>query len=222
MKTLVIFDLDGVLVDACEWHRIALNKALYEVSGYEIPIEEHHSEFNGRPTRVKLSKLVDRGIIEEKDIDAVYALKQKFTIETIEESAHRRQEKVDLMLWLKEKDFLIACFTNSIRETAELMLKKTGVFEMLDMIVTNEDVKNPKPDPEGYLKIMKKLRVYPDNVIIVEDSPTGLKAAVDSTAGTVVEVSGPKVVNIDLLKDGLARMAAGTMISSRNLPGYEK
>ena len=52
MKKLIIFDLDGVLVDACEWHRVALNKALKEVSNYEISLQDHYSTFNGIPTRV--------------------------------------------------------------------------------------------------------------------------------------------------------------------------
>ena len=53
---LVIFDLDGVLVDACEWHRAALNKALLEICDYEISQEDHYSVFNGIPTKVKHKK----------------------------------------------------------------------------------------------------------------------------------------------------------------------
>ena len=60
---LVIFDLDGVLVDACEWHRIALNEALKKVCNYEISLEDHYSTFNGIPTRVKLEKLTEMGKI---------------------------------------------------------------------------------------------------------------------------------------------------------------
>ena len=56
---LVIFDLDGVLVDACEWHRIALNEALKKACDYEISLEDHYSTFNGIPTRVKLEKLTE-------------------------------------------------------------------------------------------------------------------------------------------------------------------
>ena len=41
MIKLVVFDLDGVLVDACEWHRVALNKALKALCDYEISLEEH-------------------------------------------------------------------------------------------------------------------------------------------------------------------------------------
>ena len=84
MIKLIIFDLDGVLVDACEWHRIALNEALQEGCKYKISLEDHHRVFNGSPTKVKLQKLVDLGIISSSSIEPVCSLKQKKTIEIIE------------------------------------------------------------------------------------------------------------------------------------------
>ena len=80
---LVIFDLDGVLVDACEWHRLALNEALKEVSDYEISLDDHYKTFNGIPTQVKLDKLTEMGIIEEHHHKEIYDLKQSKTLEII-------------------------------------------------------------------------------------------------------------------------------------------
>ena len=60
---MIIFDMDGVLVDACEWHRVALNEALQKVCGYEIPKQEHYTIYNGIPTRTKLKILVEKGLI---------------------------------------------------------------------------------------------------------------------------------------------------------------
>ena len=68
MIKLVIFDLDGVLVNACEWHRVALNEALRDVCNYEISLEDHYSTFNGIPTKKKLDILKECGIIREEDI----------------------------------------------------------------------------------------------------------------------------------------------------------
>ena len=76
---LVIFDLDGVLVDACEWHRVALNESLKEVCGHEITLEEHYSDYNGLPTKVKLQKLTERNILDESKHEDVYTLKQQKT-----------------------------------------------------------------------------------------------------------------------------------------------
>ena len=74
---LVIFDLDGVLVDACEWHRLALNEALKDVVGYEISLDDHYREYNGTPTKVKLQKLESKGIVEKRDFAVIQDLKQK-------------------------------------------------------------------------------------------------------------------------------------------------
>jgi HAD superfamily hydrolase (TIGR01509 family) len=176
---LVIFDMDGVLVDACEWHKDALNTALLELCNYEISEEEHYSVFNGLPTKTKLQKLSELGVVskDEKIHKQINNLKQEKTIEIIQEKAQYDKSKVDLVLWLKSRNIKVACFTNSIRKTAELMLDKAGVLSKLDLLVTNQDVKNPKPDPEGYFKVLKHFNIDPQNAIIVEDSPKGLKAA---------------------------------------------
>lgn len=177
MIKLVIFDMDGVLVDACEWHRVALNEALKEVCDYEISLEDHYKIFNGTPTKIKLKKLSEMGVIKEESFQKIEEIKQQKTVETINKFANLRQEKIELMHFLKSKDIKIACYTNSIKMTAKLMLEKTGIFEYLDLLVTNQDVQNPKPSPEGYLLCLKKLNINKNDAIIVEDSPKGIEAA---------------------------------------------
>ena len=83
---LIIFDLDGVLVDACEWHKDALNDALREVAGFEISEEEHKSTFNGLPTRVKLNMLTQANRLSQDVHDEVYRVKQEKTLEIIGKS----------------------------------------------------------------------------------------------------------------------------------------
>lgn len=187
---LVIFDMDGVLVDACDWHKDAFNQALEELCGYKISDEEHYSEFNGLPTKTKLAKLAEKGIVKEdnKLHKKINNLKQENTIRIIEESCTYDNSKVSLVSWLKLKGIKVACFTNSIRKTAELMLDKCGVLSELDLLVTNQDVKEPKPSPEGYLKVLKHFNISPQNAIIVEDSPKGLTAA---------NATGCKVMKVD-------------------------
>lgn len=183
---LVVFDLDGVLVDACEWHRVALNKALKEISGYEISLEDHHKEFNGIPTKVKLNKLVEKKIVQQQDIEKIEQLKQIKTIELINSQAFIRHEKIELISFLKQKQIKVACYTNSIRVTAELMLKKTGILELFDLLITNQDVTVPKPNPEGYIKCMDHFKIDSRNCLIVEDSPKGIEAARNSGAEVLV------------------------------------
>ena len=191
---LIIFDLDGVLVDACEWHRVALNEALKEVCNYEISLEDHYTTFNGIPTKKKLLALTELGVLTEDMHEEVYNRKQLKTLEIIESHAVLRQEKIDLINSLKSRGLTVTCFTNSIRMTAELMLDKTGVLDLFDHVLTNEDVSSPKPDPEGYTKTMQKYSASPAETLIVEDSPKGKQAAYASNAH-VLEVENPDDVN---------------------------
>jgi len=197
---MVIFDLDGVLVDACEWHRVAFNEALKQVCNYEITLKEHYSTFNGIPTKVKLQKLSEIGILKKEKHKEIFTIKQDKTIEIIERDAFKRQEKIDLINFLKDNGCVVCCFTNSIRETTNLMLKKTGIFHLFDTVLTNEDVNKPKPDSEGYNFLVNKYGFDKSQVLIVEDSPKGIEAAVASGC-QVVRVKGPNEVTVHLLKE---------------------
>ena len=195
IKKLVIFDLDGVLVDACDWHKEALNGALREVCDYEIGEVEHNETFNGIPTRVKLKILSEMGIVDKKDHKLINDLKQKETIKLIETKATPQKDKVELIEHILEKDYFLACYTNSIKETAFLMLHKSGILNKFHYVLTNEDVSRPKPHSEGYNFLMRYFDVEPKNCFIIEDSPKGLEAAFGSGA-TVIAVKNPSEVNV--------------------------
>ena len=199
MYRLVIFDLDGVLVDACEWHKQSLNLALQKISNYSISDMEHYATYNGLPTKVKLKKLAELNLIKKQDIDEIEKLKQTYTIQIINKHAELRAEKIELMEFLKFNNLLIGCYTNSVRPTAELMLKKTGIYHYFDIIVTNNDVLNSKPNPEGYINIINKFNLQPQEVIIIEDSPKGIEAA-EKTNAKVIKVSKPNEVTRSIFK----------------------
>ena len=198
-KKLFIFDLDGVLVEACDWHRDALNEALLKVSNCVITEQEHIKVFNGIPTRKKLSILLKQDRIKDKDVEKIYELKQKYTIKTIKKQATVRDEKIEMLNFLKERGHTVACYTNSIRETAELMLKKTGIHDLFDYILTNQDVKEPKPSAEGYNFLIRHYDVNKKMCYIIEDSPKGIAAASNSGAN-VICVKNADDVNIDTIR----------------------
>lgn len=200
MIELVIFDMDGVLVDACEWHRVALNEALKQTCNYEISLQDHYNEFNGLPTKIKLKKLEQKGIIKKELFEVIENLKQEKTIDIINKTATIREEKINLMIFLKQKNIKVACYTNSIRKTAELMLEKTGVLKYLDLLITNQDVKFSKPNPEGYIMCIKHFNCDSSSAIIVEDSYTGIKAAQESGA-PYIRVKNTDEVSIQLFKE---------------------
>lgn len=194
--------MDGTLVDARDWHYRALNEAL-EIFGENISLDEHRSTFDGLPTKVKLSKLTEDGRIPAHLHGLIGEVKQNRTLREIAKNCFPTVEHLLLMSWLKSRNISVAVATNSIRETAETMLKSAGVFEFLDCLVTNEDVIRSKPDPEIYLKACKSIGVAPSNALVVEDHEYGVQAA--KTAGCmVVKVNGPSDVTTKLIEGYLA------------------
>ena len=202
MNKAVLFDLDGVLVDACDWHYEALNRALKQVSNYEISREDHVSTYNGLPTKRKLKMLADLGIIRESDMERISNLKQDLTVGVIEDFCIYSISKVVLMTMLKDSGYKIGCVTNSINKTAVLMLEKTGIIDYFDVIITNDQCNNNKPHPEPFIKALVELGSLPQDSIIVEDSPKGLEAA-RLTGCRVLEVKNATEVTKELFKDKL-------------------
>lgn len=192
----VLFDLDGVLVDACDWHYEALNRALSKTGHKKIDKESHLTTFNGLPTRIKLDML---GISPDRAHE-INQLKQRYTLETIRERAHIMTEKESLHSYLRNGGVKIACVTNSIRETAEAMLLATGQLRYMDLIVTNEDVEKNKPSPDCYNHATKVLGVDPSLCLCVEDSPKGVEAAESSWVKHVWKVGSTEEVTVENLK----------------------
>lgn len=172
----VLFDLDGVLVDATEWHYEALNRAL-RLFGFDITRYEHLSSYNGLPTRKKLEMLsVEKGLPAPLHT-MLNRLKQVYTRDEILTRCRPVFEKEYMLHRLKREGYRLACCSNSIRETLELMIRQSGVEACFELLLSNEDVTTPKPHPEVYLTAMARLGLSPDAVLIVEDAPHGLEAA---------------------------------------------
>ncbi len=180
MIKLIIFDLDGVLVNARELHYHALNKALETVDEkYSISRNEHLSKYDGLSTTRKLNMLTeDRGL--NKDLhNIIWKLKQDKTKSLID-SFTPDFRIINILRRLKDVGYSIACCTNSIRETAKLQLIRKGFMEHIDVLYTNQDVNKPKPHPEMYMKCMLHFGVSPKETLIIEDSHHGRKGAIES------------------------------------------
>ena len=81
--------------------------------------------------------------------------------------------------------------------TTEFMLKYAGISDFLDVLITNEDVAQPKPSPEGYLLGMKSLNSRPAETVVVEDGMHGIAAA-NAAGARVIEVADPSEVSLEI------------------------
>jgi beta-phosphoglucomutase len=202
MIRAVIFDMDGVLIDAREWHYEALNKAL-KLLGYEITRYEHLSTFDGLPTRKKLQMLtVERGLPEELH-PFIDGLKQQYTMEYVATRCRPVFQHEYALARLQADGYRLGLASNSIRETVLEMMDRSQLRGYLDTIVSNEDVARPKPDPEIYRKAMADLGVTPEETLVVEDNENGIAAATAAGANVMV-VESPKDVTLDAIRARIA------------------
>ena len=180
MNKLVIFDLDGVLIDSREMHYEALNCALEKVDPkFKISIDEHLSSYDGLPTSRKLAMLTETKKLPVEKHQQVWEDKQKATLEIFSHLEHD-YELMHYFQQLKHRDYQVAVASNSIRNTVKLVLLKLGVLEFVDYYVSNEDVVKNKPFPEMYWKCMTACNALPKNTVIFEDSHIGRQGALDS------------------------------------------
>lgn len=201
MNRAVVFDMDGVLVDARDWHFEALNQAL-GVFGLGIPYEVHLSEYNGLSTRQKLTKLTESHSLPIELHSVISRTKQNRTLRIAAQKCFPITQHLILLELLKAKGFKVAVYTNSIRETAEAMLNYAGLLEKIDVLLTNQDVTNPKPDPEGYLLACQRLNVQPSETFVIEDGEFGIRAA-ELAGCRVIRVNQPSDVSISKLAEFL-------------------
>jgi HAD superfamily hydrolase (TIGR01509 family) len=199
---LIIFDLDGVLVDAKKIHFDSLNQALSSIdTKYNISWNEHLTMYDGLKTNQKLNLLTEKKGLPVDLHKTIWNKKQNLTLKMLKE-LKINEPLVKTISKLSELGYLIACASNSIRKSVITMLSKSGIIEYFDLIMSNEDVLMSKPHPQIYWECMSKLKVLPNETLIIEDSPTGLMAAHTSGA-YVMRVKNSDEVTFNNIRDYL-------------------
>jgi len=198
MIKAIIFDLDGVLVDARELHYEALNRALSKFS-CTVTRDEHLSTYDGLPTNKKLNLLTENKGLSPDVYGEVWGDKQYQTREIIDKEFTYDERIRGILSHLKEDGYRICVCSNSIRETTKMMLLRSGFLEYLEFFISNQDVNIPKPNPEMFLRAMVKFGVGPREIIIVEDSHYGRQAAFES-GGHLCAVENTAQVTYERIK----------------------
>ena len=149
---LVIFDLDGVLIDSKDHHYEALNQALGEE--YAISREEHVNTYDGLPTTAKLKLLTENKGLPTDRYDQIWEDKQANTLRIFSECVAKDYELMGYFQQLVNAGYKIAVASNSIRNTVKIILLRLGLLEFVDIYFSNEDVVRNKPFPSMYWKCM--------------------------------------------------------------------
>ena len=202
---LIIFDLDGVLVEAKNIHYDALNEALGKQ--YAIGWNEHLSTYDGLKTVQKLDMLSKKKGLPSKLHSSIWKQKQKLTLQKLKQLQHSKS-LIKLMDSLVNDGYKIAVCSNSIRKTVLTVLSKLGIMEFMDLVISNEDVKNSKPHPEMYWNAISLMSCLPEETLIVEDSPYGLLAAARSKSH-ILRVKNVGQVNIKNITNKLKQIEMG-------------
>jgi beta-phosphoglucomutase len=181
MIKAIVFDMDGVLIEAKDWHYEALNRAL-RLFGFEISRYDHLTTFDGLPTKRKLQILSAEHDLPARLHDFINEMKQQYTMELVNALCKPRFNHEYALSRLRAGGYRLAVASNSIRSTIEVMMQRAALEQYLDFTISNQDVTKAKPDPEMYTLAITRFGLSPQEVLIVEDNENGVRAAIASGA----------------------------------------
>lgn len=205
----VIFDMDGVLIEAKDWHFESLNKAL-GLFGMEISRYDHLVTYDGLPTKRKLEMLsAERGLPRQLH-EFINDMKQQYTLEIVYAQCKPRFYHEYALSRLKQDGYKLAVASNSIRKTVQIMMEQSALLGYLDFYLSNQDVKLGKPDPEIYTKAVHMMGLSPRECLVVEDNEKGIQAAKASGAW-LMEVDQVEEVNYQNIMSYIKRIEAGEL-----------
>ena len=204
MIKAIIFDMDGVLVDAKQWHFEALNAPL-ELFGYRISQFEHHQRFDGLPTREKLRILGNENGFPHSLRDFVNEMKQQCLLEMADRLCEPNPGHLQTLGQLREDGYRMALASNSIRRSVDRLMQLTNLEQFLEFTLSNEDVRQPKPSPDIYELAISRLGVQPSECLVVEDGEYGLAAA-RAAGANLLRVEFVRDVNYTNIKSRIKRL----------------
>lgn len=178
---LAIFDMDGTLFNTNDINYYAYKEALdrYNVS---IDYEYYCNYCNGRHYKVFVSPLVNN---DKEKIEDIHNIKKSAYSKYLDKVIIN--EHLFNIIDKIKNDYKIALVTTASKKNTYEILKYTNKVGLFDLILTSDDIKKPKPDPEGFFSAIEKFNADPKDCIIFEDSDVGIEAA-KKTKSTVFKI----------------------------------
>ena len=197
MISAVLFDLDGTLVETEELKALSHARAVKELSPgvvEEDVISAYANDLVGRSRREVATEIVRRFGLEEatrKRMDELgedepwrvhvrirTAIYEDILADTELLLKQRYPHNIELLRELRGEGYPTALATMSHRYQVEKMLPVIGLEDDFDVVATMDDVQRGKPDPEIDLLVARKMRIPPEEFLVIEDSPAGVRAAI--------------------------------------------
>jgi HAD superfamily hydrolase (TIGR01509 family) len=202
----ILFDMDGVLIDAKDWHYEALNKAL-AIFGMEINRYDHLVTYDGLPTKKKLEMLtLERGLPRALH-SFINDMKQDLTFQIGYTNCKPTFNHQYALSHLKAQGYRMAACSNSIRKTMDVLFERAALSNYFDFYLSNEDVTQSKPDPEMYITAINRLKLLPEECLILEDNENGIKAANASGAHLLI-INDVYEVNLENITKRIVQIEA--------------
>lgn len=178
-KKLALFDLDGTLFDTRRVNYQSYRYAL-EKFGVKLDFEQFGSHFNGRLYKVFLPQIMG----SDEHIEEVHDIKIEKYPEFLSEAIPNKSlfSMIDCM----KDEFHIAIVSTASYENVYQILDYFNVTDKFELILTQREVVNKKPNPEGFIKAMEHFGIGPEDTIVFEDSDVGVEAA--ARAGCVTYI----------------------------------
>lgn len=167
--------MDGVIIDSEPLH-FESDRMVMREFGVELTDEELN-RYVGVANPQMWAELKDKYNIN-LTIDELLERQHANKLKLLKEIQLETISGIDeLILDLQKKGIAIALASSSSREFIELVLKKLGIIDCFQVIVSGDDVEKGKPEPDIFLKAAELLKVAPENCIVLEDSEHGVNAA---------------------------------------------
>ena len=178
-KKCVIFDMDGVIVDTEPVHFEAMSKVLKKYNA-TLPENLFRTFVGKRATECFGILKLHYSIPEE--IDQLIIKHDEWYSSILKEKIQQKillptKGLVNLLKELKQYDFLAGLVSSSPRWQVKFILESFDLSNYFQATIAGDEVKDGKPNPEGFLFCARKLSVSPESCVVIEDSPLGIEAA---------------------------------------------
>ena len=175
MIDTVIFDLDGLLIDS-ERSFYELDKRFLDRFKVPFSLDDYVTYHCGKTVNDNIKLFISKYGLPITFDEALAIINEEIKKDT-ERGIPLKEGALNLLMYLKERNYKIALATSSVKDRALTLLDKDGVTSYFDAFVFGGDVKRGKPSPDVFIKAQERLGSDPSDCLVLEDSEAGIMAA---------------------------------------------